>query len=76
LIIGANGCRSEISNNDSNQAKAIQCHHQNEQFEWIDSNENCSGCLCNGCKIKLNVNIDDLWFCNDYEDMHIDKDAN
>jgi len=63
-----------VSSNDPYQSNAIQCCHQSEQFNWIESQENCSRWLCNGCRIKLSINVDSLWFCSDHNDMHQDED--
>jgi hypothetical protein len=70
LFAGANGCRTEISENDPAQNDAIQCCHQSDQFTWIDHRDSCSRWLCNNCRIKLSINIDSSWFCCDHEDMH------
>ncbi|CAF4969970.1 unnamed protein product [Rotaria sp. Silwood1] len=70
----ANGCKREVSETDPSQNEAIQCCHQNEQFRWIDSEENCSRWLCNYCRIKLGINIDSIWFCDDHVDMHHEED--
>ncbi|CAF2752095.1 unnamed protein product [Rotaria sp. Silwood2] len=72
----ANGCKTEVSDDDPCQNEAIQCCHQSEQFEWIDYDENCSRWLCNKCRIKFGISINSLWFCCDHEDMHENEDEN
>ncbi|CAF1600223.1 unnamed protein product, partial [Rotaria magnacalcarata] len=71
----ANGCKQEISENDPSQNQAIQCCHQNEQFQWIDYEDNCSRWLCNFCRIKLSIEIESIWFCDDHADMHLEDDG-
>ncbi|CAF3071681.1 unnamed protein product, partial [Rotaria sp. Silwood2] len=68
----ANGYKTSISRDDPTQIEAIQCYHQDDQFEWIEYDENCSRWLCNGCRIKLKITTDSIWFCSDHVDMHDD----
>ncbi|CAF4032391.1 unnamed protein product [Rotaria magnacalcarata] len=75
MEVGANGCKQEISENDPSQNQAIQCCHQNEQFQWIDYEDNCSRWLCNFCRIKLSIEIESIWFCDDHADMHLEDDG-
>ncbi|CAF1348473.1 unnamed protein product [Adineta ricciae] len=70
----ANGCKTEVSADDPVQAEAIQCCHQDEQFDWVEPVDNCSRWLCNNCRIKLSINVKSLWFCCDHEEMHLDED--
>ncbi|CAF3918967.1 unnamed protein product [Rotaria sp. Silwood1] len=72
----ANGCKREVSGTDPSQNEAILCCHQNEQFQWIDLEENCSRWLCNYCRIKLAIAVDSAWFCDDHVDMHHEEDEN
>ena len=58
FLLGANGCNSEISSNDPTQNEAIQCCHQNDKFNYVDSSENCFRWLCNRCRIKLGISTD------------------
>ncbi|CAF4594375.1 unnamed protein product [Rotaria sp. Silwood2] len=72
----ANGCKREVSGTDPRQNEAIQCCHQNEQFQWIDFDENCSRWLCNYCRIKLSIKVDSIWFCDDHIDIHCEENEN
>ena len=74
FFVGANGCKAEVSTSDPAQSQAIQCCHQSDQFDWVDYEDNCSRWLCNGCRIKLAIDIDSLWFCGDHQDMHDDDE--
>ena len=51
FVTGAMGCKTEVSGEDPDQYDAIQCCHQSELFDSIDSEDNCSRWLCNGCRI-------------------------
>ncbi|CAF1331687.1 unnamed protein product [Rotaria sordida] len=42
VIKCANGCNTQVSDDDPTQNEAIQCCHQSEQFDWIDYDDNCS----------------------------------
>ncbi|CAF2775897.1 unnamed protein product [Rotaria sp. Silwood2] len=75
-FVGANGCKREVSGTDPRQNEAIQCCHQNEQFQWIDFDENCSRWLCNYCRIKLSIKVDSIWFCDDHIDIHCEENEN
>ena len=75
-VAGANGCKREVSESDPSRSEAIQCCHQNEQFEWIDFEENCSSWLCNYCRIKLGIRIDSIWLCDDHVDIHQENEEN
>ncbi|CAF4851930.1 unnamed protein product [Rotaria sp. Silwood2] len=72
----ANGCHTNIAQDDPVQQDAIQCCHQADQFSWIEFEDGCSRWLCNGCRIKLNITTDSIWLCSDHIDMHIDSDEN
>ncbi|CAF1353559.1 unnamed protein product [Rotaria sordida] len=72
----ANGCKRETSGTDPSENEAILCCHQNEQFQWIDLDENYSRWLCNYCRIKLAIAEDPVWFCDDHVDMHREEDEN
>ncbi|CAF1285725.1 unnamed protein product [Rotaria sordida] len=72
----ANGCKRETSGTDPSENEAILCYHQNEQFQWIDLDENYSRWLCNYCRIKLAIAEDPVWFCDDHVDMHREEDEN
>jgi len=74
-ITGANGCKKEISGEDPNQREAIQCCHQNDDFDWIDEGESCSRWLCNGCRIKLGISTEGFWFCSDHAEMHSEEES-
>ncbi|CAF2052518.1 unnamed protein product [Rotaria magnacalcarata] len=39
-----------------------------------DSDENGSRWLCNYCRIKLGIDVDSMWFCDDHVDIHLDDD--
>jgi hypothetical protein len=75
-FLGANGCKTSISETDPTQHEAIQCCHQSDHFSWIDYADNCSRWLCNSCRIKLKITTDSVWFCSDHVDMHSDQDEN
>ena len=76
VVLDANGCKASISETDLTQQEAIQCCHQSDHIDWIDYIENCSRWLCNGCRIKLSIATDSVWFCSDHVDMHNDQDEN
>ena len=74
FVTGAMGCKTEVSGEDPDQYDAIQCCHQSELFDSIDSEDNCSRWLCNGCRIKLGISTSSTWFCSDHEEMHMHTD--
>jgi hypothetical protein len=74
FILGVNGCKKGISSNDPAQNEAIQCCHQSDEFDWVDLYDNCSRWFCNGCRIKLGISTDLMWFCNDHKDMHSEEE--
>ena len=75
-LVGANGCTTSVADDDPIQKDAIQCCHQHEQIETIDPEENCSRWLCDGCRVKLKISTNDIWFCSDHVDMYDDENEN
>ena len=51
VVLGVNGCKTNISETDLTQQEAIQCCHQSDHIDWIDYTDNCSRWLYNRCRI-------------------------
>ena len=76
VVLGVNSYKINISEIDLTPQKAMQCCHQSDYTDWTVYTGNCSRWLCNGCRIKLNVAANSIWFCPDHVDMHSDQDEN
>ena len=51
----------KCADDDPEELFAIQCYHQNEYYDPIESN--CSRWSCNICRIKLGISTDTIsWF--------------
>lgn len=74
VITGANGCKTEISSDNPDQREAIQCCHQSDDLDDVDEQDSCSRWLCNGCRIKLSISTEGVWFCSDHVDMHTEEE--
>ncbi|CAF4337382.1 unnamed protein product [Rotaria socialis] len=66
--------RTDMANGVPAQCEAIQCCHQNDQFDRLEVEDNCSRWLCNGCRAKLGVIIQFIGFCSDHVEIHSDEE--